>query len=252
MSLLHAEMDDWTKTFGERLPGGFRGWRFEPGMLFASDVMWWGSRKPRRLPHEGVDFATYDDLGGGRRKVLAGADVSCALDGVVAAVFDDFIGQTVVIYHDHAVWRTHSPYHSSGETTAPAGEAPLEHWGLHLVYGHVTAHGSLVVGAPIQRGEMVGAVAESAGSAPAHLHLTAAWACPTFLPSEWSWKTMGRSHDRVMLTSPLRVLASECDSVVAAATMTAAAAAPATPVNAGAVDPSSYRTIPCQGPHLKG
>ena len=49
-------MAEWEQSFGAGLPGGHRKWRYEPGMLFAAAATCWGTRRPRRLPHEGLDL----------------------------------------------------------------------------------------------------------------------------------------------------------------------------------------------------
>jgi hypothetical protein len=73
-------------------------WRFPRGAEFGAAHNWWGKQSARARPHEGLDFVEAVTSGGEALRVRPGQQVRTAADGVVAAVFDDFIGQTVLLH----------------------------------------------------------------------------------------------------------------------------------------------------------
>ena len=58
--------------------------RREQGMEFGATHAWWGQRKARPRPHEGID-------------ILFEGVVRPIEDGRIVALFDDFLGRTAVV-----------------------------------------------------------------------------------------------------------------------------------------------------------
>jgi murein DD-endopeptidase MepM/ murein hydrolase activator NlpD len=130
----------------------FAGWLLSPGMLFKATDRWWGTRKKRKTPHEGIDLGFYRNCKGkvigfsGRTKIPA------LYDGIVVGVFDDFLGQSVFIRHEIS---------NSGR-----GE-------LFTVFGHTKPEARIVSGKILKEGEVVATIASAERSkASPHLHLT--------------------------------------------------------------------------------
>ena len=51
-----ADVRAWEREFAAAVAPDCLGFRFTPGMLFGAPLQWWSSRRPRRTPHEGLDF----------------------------------------------------------------------------------------------------------------------------------------------------------------------------------------------------
>lgn len=164
-----AAYQSWEALFGKGLGLWYRGFRFAPGMLFGSDVLWWPPHKRRPAPHEGLDYQLFADPSGGSHPVPPGTSVPCVLPGVVVASLQDFIRSTIIVKHD---------VKRDGRV-------------LHSVYGHVAP--AVRVGAHCGAGAVVGTVgtvgANPKTAAPAHLHLSAAWLEEGHVPPE-SWKEL--------------------------------------------------------------
>ena len=154
-----ADVRAWEREFAAAVAPDFLGFRFTPGMLFGAPLQWWSSRRPRRTPHEGLDFHLFARRRAGSDEpeeevctIPPGTCVRSIRPGVVAAVFADFVASTVLVRHDDVV--------REGRV-------------LHTVWGHVTA--AVAAGDELRARQMIGAIAPSQTAAPAHLHLSAAW-----------------------------------------------------------------------------
>ena len=145
----------------------------EAGMEYGSTETWWGSKKPRKQPHEGVDVVLAD-ANQLRRRPLRPIE-----SGTVVAVIDDFIGQTVVVQRSaHQFW----------------------------MYGHIAPAANVVVGALLAQDSRVGGgedamiapdrlgrVAESPTTCPSHLHVSLVESSLCMTPEKWaaiSWATI--------------------------------------------------------------
>jgi murein DD-endopeptidase MepM/ murein hydrolase activator NlpD len=71
---------------------------FHPGMLFDSREKWWSQGK-RASSHEGIDLCLIHQPNHNPTPLSAGLPVLSPAPGVVAAIIDDFLGQTVIISH---------------------------------------------------------------------------------------------------------------------------------------------------------
>ena len=144
-------------------------------MRFGTRLSWWGSRKARPLPHEGVDLCRFCTPAGDQRALHPGDAVPVAFAGEVWAIStDDFIGCSVFVRHEGRF----GPFFT--------------------VYAHVTPHPRLAMGDALSSGDSLATLADpikrNLTIAP-HLHLSLV----TFsdgLPREaLRWSVMGPGLD---------------------------------------------------------
>lgn len=158
-----------------------RNWLFEPGMRFGARRQWWGSRRQRQTPHEGVDFRFFEDHAGQRHVLGVDTRVVAMYDGVILALFDDFLGQTILVAHD----------------VLAAGKR------LHTLYGHCRPAAAITNGSRIGEGTSLGTLSASEGKTTSpHLHLSLAWLTESFAAVVVSWPQLLRSAE-VCFIDPL-------------------------------------------------
>ena len=167
----------------------FSRFRFQAGMLFRTREKWWREGM-RKIPHEGVDLAIFEDRDGRTHPLPAGLSVPAVYAGEVVKSFADFLGQTVVLAHEllnDEGWRLHSLY---GHTLPLRGE------GERLAMGEAVAR----IAPPTNKGP----------APPPHLHLTLAWLPPDLPLPQLSWKTLTQPG-KARLLDPLCLLAASHD-----------------------------------------
>ncbi len=81
---------------------GFECWIFCHGMLFNSPDKWWGDHGLRDYPHEGIDLCLYKDRANRIRRLNEKTRIPVIQDGVVKAIFKDYLGKAIIIEHEHA------------------------------------------------------------------------------------------------------------------------------------------------------
>jgi hypothetical protein len=166
-------------------PDGFVSWIFCPGMLFRSPDKWWGDHGRRDFPHEGVDFCLYEDRSGRFRRLDETTRIPAMRNGVVKAMFTDFLGKAVIVEHEEAETKT--------------GQ-------LLTVYAHTTPLDTVQIGTALKEGDIFATLADTAGSkariAP-HLHLTLGLPCPSFTYEPFVWNIM-RDPEKITLRDPLK------------------------------------------------
>jgi hypothetical protein len=175
-------------TFGERLVtcnglerSGFRQWVFLPGMLFGSLETWWGRRRTRQRPHEGLDLCLYRDQSGRVRSLGRSVAVPVIYGGEVTAVRQDFLGQSVFL--EHAI--------HDGEGRR-----------LFTAYGHVVPGEDIRVGRAVDEGDVVATLAEprdGRSGAPTHLHLSVAWVRLSVPGEGLDWEMMADPRQATLL-----------------------------------------------------
>lgn len=166
---------------------GFKRWLFQPGMAFDSRETWWGDRKPRAAPHEGLDLCYFEDASGQVKQVDGHTRIPATFAGEVIKIDDDFLGKS--IYLGHAI-------------LAPDGRR------LYTAYGHTRPCAPLKVGQAVAAGEIIALIAAASGSrkaTPPHLHLTLAWMPAVLDPERLSWPNLGQDPE-ITLLDPLMVL----------------------------------------------
>jgi murein DD-endopeptidase MepM/ murein hydrolase activator NlpD len=169
--ILHSRLPDaivpdfreWLSHFTEE--SGFEYWIFQSGMLLGDCAEWWGDGCRRRTEHEGIDFARGFRAGAGSLGIEDGVPVRAIANGEVAAILDDFIGNTVVM-------RYSAMERSNGDV-------------FYTFLSHIQP---LVAKQDrVAKGQIVGRIGKSTSTiAPLHLHLTGAWIPNSIAPNEVS------------------------------------------------------------------
>lgn len=157
-------------------------------MLFGTRKSWWGSRKPRPLPHEGVDLCRYYTDGGAPRTLGPAARIPVAWDGTVWAVSeDDFIGQSLFVRHE-----------------GPRGV-------FFTAYAHVAPRPGLEQGDVLSRGEVLATLADPVARRlriACHLHFSLMTFSDGLSREALRWVSMGAGHE-VRFHDPAPLLGDE-------------------------------------------
>jgi hypothetical protein len=162
-------------------------WLFYLGMLFASTEKWWGAGGVRQSPHEGLDFCFFVDAEGDKKQLVATTNIPVLFDGEVAAVFEDFLGKTILVKHEQHL---------------------LDEEMFFTIYAHVSPLTHIKTGLRLSAGELLGRVALPAkehSKVPAHLHLSVALVPKTVDAEMLDWRVL--SQQPVILCDPLDILA---------------------------------------------
>jgi Peptidase family M23 len=168
-------------------PGGFKGWAFCPGMLFHSTDKWWGDRKKRDNPHEGLDLCFYRDREDTILRLDETAKVPAIYDGTVVGIIDDFLGKSIIMEHLF-----------SGR----------DHNRLCTIYGHTIPKDHLHAGSMVKQGEIIATLADSSrfrADIFPHLHISLGWASETLSYDRLDWKNIGDPNILTLL-DPLQIM----------------------------------------------
>jgi murein DD-endopeptidase MepM/ murein hydrolase activator NlpD len=156
-------------------------------MLFGARGNWWGSKRQRPKPHEGIDLCLYRD---GHEKIIPLNErtrVPALFDGVVVKIMADFLGQSILLEH----------------------RIPEIRPGVFLtIYGHTLPATGLANGSPVKQGQMIATIAPPKGQqilVPPHLHVTTAWHSNAPAYTTLDWTTIS-DPERLQLLDPLQFL----------------------------------------------
>jgi murein DD-endopeptidase MepM/ murein hydrolase activator NlpD len=167
--------------------GGFDCWLFCRGMLFNSPDKWWGDHGRRDYPHEGIDLCLYNDRCGARRQMDANTRIPVLHDGVVRAIFKDYLGRAVIIEHEY----------DCGNSAR-----------FISFYAHTKPRPDIEVGRIVKKGEVIATLADTANSKSkikAHLHLSFGFPSDSFSYEGFVWNTV-RDPEMIILQDPLAVI----------------------------------------------
>jgi hypothetical protein len=167
--------------------GGFKGWVFCTGMLFHSTDKWWGDRKKRDKPHEGLDLCLYQDQKDTILRLEETAEVPAIYDGIVVGMIDDFLGKSVIMEH-----------------LFPGGDNTR----LCTIYGHTIPKDHLHVGDIVKQGDVIATVADSIPSKInifPHLHISLGWTSKTISYDRLDWENIGDPNTMTLL-DPLSII----------------------------------------------
>jgi hypothetical protein len=166
---------------------GFARWVFLPGMLFDSPEQWWGDKKTRPAPHEGIDLSHFANTAGEIIQMDSRIRIPAAFAGHIRKISGDFLGKSIFISHD---------IFDDGDRQ------------LYTIYGHTEPGAAVRAGKSVAAGEIIGIIAGLAGKKsflPPHLHITVAWIPVSLPPDRLTWRHIGRD-DRITLIDPLLIL----------------------------------------------
>jgi murein DD-endopeptidase MepM/ murein hydrolase activator NlpD len=169
----------------------FDSWIFHHGMLFGAPDKWWGDFGQRDFPHEGLDFCLYRDRSDHKRRLDTQTRIPVMFDGVVRAVFKDYLGQAIVV--EHAI-----PVH--GKTV---------NIGLLTIYAHTDPLEGVKPGQRLHRGDIIATIAgtrRSKANILPHLHLSVAIPVPDLTFDGFVWNIM-RDPARITLLNPMDIFA---------------------------------------------
>ncbi len=167
--------------------GNLARWVFQPGMLFQATETWWGKRRPRPSPHEGLDLCTFAESDGSVRHLEIATRIPAALAGTVAGIVPDFCGSSLFLRHEG--------FDRDGRR-------------LYTAYGHTDPLESLTIGQTVAAGEIIAQISRAFGQKNTvlpHLHLTFAWIPASVEASRLNWTTLAQDR-AVTLLDPLPAL----------------------------------------------
>ena len=168
-------------------PDDFQSWAFCPGMHFNSPDKWWGDLGRRDFPHEGLDFCLYKNRERQVCRLAAGTRIPVMHDGVVRALFNDYLGQAVII--EHAGFQDGTQTYMS-------------------VYAHTRPAEGIEPGRKVAAGDVIAAIADTRRSKAdilPHLHFTLGRPSADFIYEPFEWNIM-RDPGMVVLCNPMELL----------------------------------------------
>ena len=96
-SEIHSQFMEFMLEHNRPRMDGFKGWVFQPGMLFQALGKWWGDQGPRAVPHEGLDLYSFEAAGGRVKTVDQQTQIPAAFAGQVVKIDRDFLGKSIYI-----------------------------------------------------------------------------------------------------------------------------------------------------------
>ena len=166
---------------------GFEAWVFCQGMLFKSKDKWWGDFGLRDFPHEGIDLCLYKDRYQRICRLDENSRIPVMHDGVVKALFKDYLGQAVIIEHEN-----------SGLNTGR----------FISFYAHTKPLPGIEAGVIVKEGDIIATIADTSNSKAnisPHLHLSLGLPSESFSYNGFVWNTI-RKPEMMILLDPLAII----------------------------------------------
>ena len=173
-------------------PDDFKRWVFSPGMLFQAPDKWWDDYGRRDFPHEGLDFCLYRDAAENLRRLNESTRIPVMHDGRVRALFNDYLGQAVVIEHEI--------------TAALPGKAIS-------IYAHTKPRDGILPGVEVREGAIIASIAGTGRSKTnilPHLHLSFGRPSSDMVYEPFVWNQM-RDPGLVTLDNPQSLVDWPCE-----------------------------------------
>ena len=165
---------------------GFDSWFFCPGMLFNTPQKWWGDLGLRDFPHEGIDLCLYRDCQNQIRRLDENFRIPVMANGVVRAIFTDYLGQAVIIEHDNLAGGTRK---------------------ILSVYAHTLPRSHVRIDGVVKEGDIIASIADTGRSKSnilPHLHFSLGLPSPSLSYDDFEWNIM-RNPNKIVLLNPLDV-----------------------------------------------
>jgi hypothetical protein len=165
----------------------FERWIFCHGTLFNSLDKWWGDHGLRDYPHEGIDLCLYKDRSSRIHRINEKTRIPVMQDGVVKAIFKDYLGKAVIIEHEH-----------SGSSTGR----------LISFYAHTNPRPEIEDGVIVKEGDIIATLADTSNSKSniiPHLHFSLGLPSKAFSYDGFVWNTI-RKPEMITLLDPLAVV----------------------------------------------
>ena len=166
----------------------FAHWLFCPAMLFNSPDKWWGDHGRRDFPHEGLDFCLYEGRSGQILRLDKNTRIPVIQDGVVRAMFADYLGRALIVEHVDA--------HDGNRRWLS-------------VYAHTKPLEGIEPGLFVKKGTVIATIADTGQSKAgifSHLHVSLGLPSDRLSYDRFVWNRM-RDPDLVVLLDPLPIIA---------------------------------------------
>ena len=166
---------------------GLERWIFCRGMRFNSPDKWWGDHGRRDFPHEGIDLCLYRDNSRKIRRLDENTRIPVMHNGVVKAMFRDYLGQAVVIEHEYADINSEC---------------------FISVYAHTQPRAAIGVGTIVKEGDIIANLADTSHSKAnilPHLHFSLGIPSKSLSYDGFFWNII-RRPEMVTLLDPLAVI----------------------------------------------
>jgi murein DD-endopeptidase MepM/ murein hydrolase activator NlpD len=171
---------------------GFERWIFCHGMQFNSPDKWWGDHGLRDYPHEGIDLCMYKDRSSRIRHINEKTRIPVMQDGIVKAIFKDYLGKAVIIEHEN-----------SGSN----------HGRIISFYAHTNPRPEIEDGVIVKEGDILATLADTNNSKSniiPHLHFSLGLPSKVFSYDGFVWNTI-RQPEMMTLLDPLAVIDWPCE-----------------------------------------
>ncbi len=168
-------------------PNDFQHWVFREEMRFGATGKWWGDFGQRDFPHEGIDFCLYADSDGRIFRLGDQTRIPVMHDGVVKAVFKDYLGKAVIIEH-------------------VSGQDPTDR--LLSAYAHTVPVEGIQPGTEVKSGDIIATIADTRTSKAKilpHLHYSIGLPAPDLDYGNFVWNVM-RDPDLITLCDPEQII----------------------------------------------
>ena len=165
----------------------FERWIFCHGMLFNSPDKWWGDHGLRDYPHEGIDLCMFKDHSSRIRRINEKTSIPVMQDGMVKAIFKDYLGKAMIIEHEY-----------SGSNTGR----------LLSFYAHTNPRSEIEAGVIVKEGDIIATLADTSNSKSniiPHLHFSLGLPSKAFSYDGFVWNTI-RKPEMITLIDPLAVI----------------------------------------------
>lgn len=166
---------------------GFESWIFCNGMMFNSSDKWWGDFGLRDFPHEGIDLCLYRDGSRKVRRLDEKTRIPVMHDGVVRAMFKDYLGQAIIIEHE---------------------ESHDESRRFISMYAHTSPRDEIEVGVTVAEGDIIATIAgtgHSKANILPHLHFSIGLPSESFSFEGMVWNIV-RNPKMMTLLDPQPVI----------------------------------------------
>lgn len=168
-------------------PADFQSWVFYEEMLFNAQGKWWGDYGLRDFPHEGIDLCLYTNGAGEICRLDANTCIPAMHNGVVKALFKDYLGKAVILEH----------LDGSGAQ------------GRYLsAYAHINPRPAIEPGVMVKCGDIIATIADTRRSKAnilPHLHYSLGRPSPRVVYDPFEWNLM-RNPDMVILLDPIDLI----------------------------------------------
>jgi Peptidase family M23 len=166
---------------------GFESWIFCQGMLFNSPHKWWGDHGLRDFPHEGIDLCLYRDRSRKICRLDQKTRIPVMRDGVIKAIFKDYLGQAIFIEHE-----------TFDSNTAR----------FNSFYAHTKPQAGIEAGMIVKEGDIIATLADTSHSKAniiPHLHFSLGYPSKSFSYDSFVWNLI-RAPEQIILLDPLSVI----------------------------------------------